>query len=389
MMRVFQIHNRYREPGGEDLVVDAEAQLLESHGHAVAQYTVDNPTSRLASGRALLLAPWNRMAAAEVREAVAAFGADVVHVHNTWFKLSPAVVSAAHEFAPVVMTLHNYRLVCANAQLLRDGAPCRLCVDGSIWNGIIHSCYRDPLSSTLAVGTIATGRFAVWRDSVDLFLALSGFATLIFKSTGISPSRLVVKDNFVGDPGPRPLPATGSREVLFVGRLSEEKGIPQLLDNRQLIEAAGLSLTVVGDGPLRRDVEAAVGDNYLGSLSGSAVAQRLLRARALLFPSIIYEGQPRIVLEAFAAGLPVLGGTQGALGELLSVEPSEWLFEPRQNWDEAISTVSSDAKVKEGSFRARQIWEKRFGPDSAIANLTTAYQKAIDAHHHGHLGVSQ
>ncbi len=383
-MRVLQIHNRYRQGGGEDQVVNAEAKLLASTGYEIAQLQVANPDTALATSKSLLFAPWNTRSARDIRSAIAEFNPDLVHVHNTWFRLSPSVVAEAHRWAPVVMTLHNYRLVCANGQLLRNGRPCQLCVDGSLSNGVIHSCYRDPLSSGIAVATIANGRKRVWGNAVDLFLTLSEFASELFAATGVARERMVLKDNFVADPGQRRRAAESSREILFVGRLSPEKGLSQLLRNRFLLSAAGLELVVLGDGPMRDEVASALGTSYLGPVDSESVAERMLGARALLLPSIIFEGQPRTALEAFAAGLPVMGGKQGAIGELVSAFGETWAFDPHNEWQKAISALASDSLIALGSARARQLWEIRFSPGPAIQNLTSAYERAIEMHHLGH-----
>jgi len=379
-MRVLQIHNRYRQHGGEDQVVAAEATLLRSNGHEVEQFSVDNPESPVATAAALAQAPWNRKSSTEVGETIQAYQPDVVHVHNTWFQLSPAVVAVAHQLAPVVMTVHNYRLMCSNAQLLRDDRPCRLCLDGSLWNGVIHSCYRDPVSSSLAALTIATGRKRVWRSEVDRYLALSDLASGLLIEIGIRRERIAVKDNFVPDPGPRRQPAESSQVVLFVGRLSPEKGVRQLLDNRALLADAGLTLRVAGDGPLQGLVAPLLGANYLGRLTSEQLGAEMLGARALVMPSIWYEGQPRTALEAFAGGLPVAGSSLGAIGELLRAQPGSWTFDPHGDWSTAVATLRSDPSIREASIAARKLWERRFGPERAVDNLENAYTQAIEEH---------
>lgn len=379
-MRVLQIHNRYRQHGGEDQVVAAEATLLRSNGHEVEQFSVDNPESPVATAAALAQAPWNRKSSTEVGETIQAYQPDVVHVHNTWFQLSPAVVAVAHQLAPVVMTVHNYRLMCSNAQLLRDDRPCRLCLDGSLWNGVIHSCYRDPVSSSLAALTIATGRKRVWRSEVDRYLALSDLASELLIEIGIGRERIAVKDNFVPDPGPRRQPAESSQVVLFVGRLSPEKGVRQLLDNRALLADAGLTLRVAGDGPLQGLVAPLLGANYLGRLTPEQIGAEMLGARALVMPSIWYEGQPRTALEAFAGGLPVAGSSLGAIGELLRAQPGSWTFDPHGDWSTAVATLRSDPSIREASIAARKLWERRFGPERAVDNLENAYTQAIEEH---------
>src|SRR5439155_4864981 len=125
-LRVLQVHNRYRQLGGEDSVAATEASLLRDAGHAVIEHHVSNPSGGGAAAASLAAAPWNRASAREMRRAVRECEPDVAHVHNTWYTLSPSVLDAlSGTGVPVVMTLHNYRLVCANAQLFRDARPCR------------------------------------------------------------------------------------------------------------------------------------------------------------------------------------------------------------------------------------------------------------------------
>ena len=179
-MRVLQVHTRYREAGGEDAVIAAESALLEGAGHEVVQWIGQNPTGTVEALKALLKAPNNKDAASAVAAAAAEAAPEVVHVHNTWFATSPAALPAlrAAVDVPIVMTLHNYRLSCANALLLRDGSPCELCVGAGPWNAVRYGCYRDSrLQSVAAAATISINRRrGSWTDNVDRFLALTEFA---------------------------------------------------------------------------------------------------------------------------------------------------------------------------------------------------------------------
>ena len=113
-MRVLQVHTRYREPGGEDAAVEADRQLLRAAGHQVDVVEASNPQGRLAAAGALATSWWNGHAADRVRDLAVRLRPEVVHVHNTWFALSPSVIEALSDLGiPLVMTLHNYRLRCA------------------------------------------------------------------------------------------------------------------------------------------------------------------------------------------------------------------------------------------------------------------------------------
>ena len=382
-MRVLQLHSRYREPGGEDAVVQAEAALLRQRGHEVVQHEVHNPSDAAAAAGSLALAPWNPLAARSVQRLAEQARPDVAHVHNTWYALSPAVVWALRRAGvPTVMTLHNYRLLCANAQLFRDGAPCEDCVGASPWHGVQHGCYRDSVLASLpAAATIALhDRLRTWTRRVDLFLVLNEFARARFVRGGLPPDRIQVKPNFVPDPGRRSTPAGSSGTVLYVGRLSPEKGVEVLVDAWRRLDEGPLELVVIGDGPLRERLQRrpAARLRFEGRLPAAEVRRRMLEARALVLPSVWYEGQPMAVLEALAAGLPVLGADIGAVPELLAPLGRDWLVTPgtAASWTASLQGLLDRERVDAASGRARELYERSFSAAPAARALEDAYRRA-------------
>ncbi len=324
------------------------------------------------------------MAGRRVRTLAERSRPDVAHVHNTWFSLSPSILRALQQAGiPVVMTLHNYRLLCANAILFRDGEPCELCVGSPPWNGVRYRCYRGSAVASLAAAVaIAVNRpSGTWQRHVDLFLGLTEFARKLFIRGGLPEDRVMVKPNSVADPGPRANPPSASRSVLYVGRLSEDKGVLQLLDAWQRASVEGLELVVVGDGPLRQQIEgrATAGVRVVGRLASPQVAELMLAARALVFPSLWYEGQPMVVLEALAAGLPVLASNHGGTEATLRGMGPEWLVEAgdRAAWQLGLARLSDRSALDEASRRARTMYEEAFTPERSLAGLETAYRRAV------------
>lgn len=378
-MKILQVHNRYREPGGEDRVVDEERALLSAAGHEVRTLDAQNPDSAPQAAMALAASPWNLAAGLRASQMIRDFRPDIVHVHNTWFSFSPSVVSKVHRLGyPVVMTLHNYRLTCANAVLFRDGEPCRLCLDGSAWNGVRHACYRrSRLQSGIAVlGTALQHSSGVWGGSVDRFLTLTDFARSIFIEAGLPRERLTVKPNFTRDPGPRITAPSTSDTVLYVGRITEEKGIAVLLKAWQQYKGP-LRLTVVGDGPTRRQYEAMAPANvtFAGLLDRLDVARRMLDARALVFPTLLFEGQPMSLVEALGAGLPSLVSDSPGLRETLG--DSGFFFRPDDAGEllDAIRGLEDGGAIDSRGTEARRIYEMRHHPLAAL----TAYEQIYEA----------
>ena len=192
-MRVLQLHTPYRQPGGEDAVVRAEAEVLRRSGHEVVQYQVQNPPGAAGAIGSLVLSPWNPLQARRVQHLAERIRPDVAHVHNTWYAQSPAVLWALRRSGvPTVMTLHNYRLVCANGQLFRDGAPCEDCVGASPWHGVQHGCYRDSIVlSVPAAGPsrCTTGSTPGAGPSIDSSCSASSRPSGSFAGTPARPDR--------------------------------------------------------------------------------------------------------------------------------------------------------------------------------------------------------
>lgn len=319
-LRVLVAHNAYQHRGGEDSVVEAETALLRSRGHEVELYRRDNH-DLAAMGRidAALQTLHSRRTLAEVGALMARFRPDILHVHNTVPLISPSVYWAAHRAGvPVVQTLHNFRLLCPQALLLREGRVCEDCVGRVPWRGVVHGCYRDSRAQTAVIALANTAHrvAGTWRDKIDRYIALNEFARRKYVEGGLPADRVVVKPNFVELSAPQDGPRDG---LLYVGRLSAEKGITTLLAAADVLPE-GVRVRVVGSGPLEALVREHPRIDYLGALAPEAVYGQMRRSALLLVPSICYDNFPRTIVEAFACGLPVLASDLGALPEL--IEPS-------------------------------------------------------------------
>lgn len=324
-MRVLIAHNAYQQRGGEDSVVADEAALLRAHGHEVELLSAHNDDIA-GLGRVELLRRtlWSRPAAGEMRARCAAFRPDVVHVHNSFPLLSPAIHWAAAEAGvPVVQTLHNFRLLCPQAMLLREGRVCEDCVGRLPWRGAVHGCYRGSVAqSAVLAGMLTLHRgLGTWQRRVNRFIALNDFCRAKFIEGGLPAERIAVKPNFVD----LPAPAEGPREgLLFVGRLSPEKGLDVLA---AAAREARLPVTVVGSGPMQQALAAEPMLDLQGALPMEQVLARMRSAAALVMPSVWYENFPRTLVEAWACGLPVIASRLGAMAELIEDGVTGLLFE--------------------------------------------------------------
>ena len=381
-MRILQVHAGYRHPAGEDTVVASEAALLRSGGHEVLTWGAAEPTI---PGRvtALALSPWNPLTARRARAAVEEFRPDVAHVHNTWFSLSPSVIAAIHNAGvPVVMTLHNYRLSCVTGEMYRAGEVCTDCLQSSPMPGVVHGCYRNSRSaSALAgLGLAAWKRAGVWERDVDRMIAPSQFFADMVVKGGIRADRILVKSHFVSDPGPRERPPSSSNRIVFVGRLSEAKGVRTLIEAWRTHPPAGMELEIVGEGDLRaeREVELPPNVRFVGWLKRDAVLRRLMTARALVFPSEWYEPFGMVLLEAMAAGLAIVGSDIAAVREITQPFDDRQLVAPAspEKLAGALAMLSEDAFVDAAGSVARARYLEAFTPERNLRLLTAVYEAA-------------
>jgi glycosyltransferase involved in cell wall biosynthesis len=281
---------------------------------------------------------------------------------------------------PVVATIHNYRLACVNALLYRDGRPCLDCVGRLPWPGVLHRCYRGSATQSAAVAvTIATHRARrTWHQDVSRIIVLTRFAAEVLIRSGIAESRIVVKPNAVADPGPRPRPPSMSDSVLFVGRFTEEKGVLDLVQSWGRARVEGLRLTMIGSGPLLDVIRASgsPGIDLPGQIPPFEVRRLMLEARALVLPSRWFEGMPMVLLEAMAAGLPVV---VPAHGDLVDTAGSGGL--PFQALDVdslagALRALSDDGTVDTMGASSRSEYLSRFTPTESASSLLRIYVEA-------------
>lgn len=381
-MEILQLHNRYRQFGGEDVIVEREAEILRAAGHTVAQHHTDNPASDAGAAMKLLSAPWNPWSYRSAARASETFEPDVAHVHNTWFSHSPSVIDAlARRDIPVVMSLHNYRLTCLNGLLLREGSPCELCVGNSPAPGVKYRCYKDSyMASAVAAATLGLNRAKGTWDRVSVFLANSPFVREQHIAAGVDPDKIHLKPNFVPDPGPRETGPESSDVVLYVGRLSAEKGVEFLAQLWNQFGGGGLKLRVIGDGPLlTRLAQENPRVEVTGPRSSEGVAEEMMSARALLFPSLAYESNPLVIIEALAAGLPVLASDRGAMTDMVAPVGSEWLRKPMDmsDWKQGLQMVADGKNLAAAGEKARQTYVESFTSDVALGHLQAAYETAM------------
>jgi glycosyltransferase involved in cell wall biosynthesis len=387
-MNILVVHNLYRQPGGEDRVVENESALLARHGHKVVHYTADNDAIDRINPIALAgMTVWNHGSYRAVRDILAREAIDVMHVHNTLPLASPSVYyAAAAEGVPVVQTLHNYRLLCPNSLLFRDGHACTDCsTSRTSMPAVKHACYRGSRAATTAIAAMLWVHRAAgtWENHVDAYIAPSEFARKMFAAGGLPEERLHVKPHFVdGDPDAG---RGGGGYALFAGRLSAEKGIETLLQAWEQLHTQ-IPLVIAGDGPLAPMVTDAAarlpGIRWVGRQSREALNSLMRRAELLVFPSVVFETFGQTIIEAYAAGTPVAASSGGAGAELVTPGRTGFLFQPGDAPDLARRTVewlNQPWRMAAMRAAARTAYETRYTGDANYRQLMDIYERASQA----------
>ena len=432
---VLVVHNRYRIRGGEDSVFEAECRLLEEAGIRVIRYERSNddipdgggPFAKL--GLALCTV-WNPRTYRDVREILRRERPDAMHCHNTFPQISPSVYyAAAREGVPVVQTLHNYRLACLDGYLFRDGRVCERCLGRAPLPGVCRRCYRGSLSAsaTLAAMLLVHRLLGTWRRKVTRYIALTDFAREKFVQAGLPACKISVKPNaFVASDEGVGLRATVERSgasapgrqqrVVYVGRLSSEKGVDVLLRAWALLQKEGgadqnarpsqapggpgaaaprhgpaPTCKIIGDGPERAALEGLAAElgiassvRFLGALPRKAAIRELAASDLLVFPSLWYEQFAITPLEAMALGVPVLVSDVARSGTVIENGVTGRFFPSGDSvaLASALRDLLSDpAALRRMGDAARAAFEASdCRPDRNLARLLSVYASSRSAH---------
>lgn len=383
-MKILLIHTHYQLHGGEDAVVMQEMELLKQR-HTVEVLCFQNQAG-LKGALQFLCSIWNIGSAKTVRKKIQKFKPDVVHVHNWHFAMGPLVFREINRLGiPIVHTVHNYRLLCPSAILLHKGSLFTDSLRESFpWSGVRNKVYRSSILQTFWLAFIVWfhKEIGTWKK-IDSYLCLTPFAVELFKQSkfGVSKDQFTVKPNFTGGPKVHHC-MVREAHFLFIGRLSEEKGIAILLN---AFKDSPFLLKIGGDGPLKELVlnVAKQSDNvsYLGNLTTEKVIEELQKTQALIFPSVWYEGMPMTILEAFSTVTPVIASNLGAMTSLISNESNGFHFEPGNvnNLKEIVVKFNalSIAEKKQMGSNAFRNYQDAYSPELQLEYFNSIYGKVL------------
>lgn len=381
-MRVLLVHNNYgrNAVGGERNVLEAEKSGLIDAGCQVDTFMVTNHENLFNVVVGVLFFFFNPFSFISFYKCLRRGHYDIVHVHNYWYQLSPSILFAAKiHGVPVVKTIHNFRFLCGNSLFYRNSMPCESCLDGKHFRGVVKNCSQNRGKSVLAYLFIKLHAwFGFFENKISAFIVLSNFSKSKLLSTGICEDKIYVKGNFSPF-----VPQKGNRShehALFVGRLTEEKGILDLLKYWRNIK---YPLVIVG-----LDIHDLSRDNhnpyveFVGLKTRDEVQNYFNSASFLVAPSRWYEGFPLSIIEAMSQSIPVLSTNLGARAELIRDGVNGFLYD----LDDEISfreklnvMVSNKDLLASMGERAHETVQRKFHMKKNIQELLVIYNSVLKA----------
>lgn len=386
-MKVLVVHNEYLVKGGEDTVFKNETEALKNKGIDIT-YLVKN-NEKIGFIKKVLLFFTSVFSFGSFIDMIRTINndkPDVIHVHNFFPKLSPSIFWAASvKKIPVVMTLHNYRIICPSATFfVGDDINVKSITDGPWWT-LTKRVYKDSLFGTMSLCLMISvnKQINTW-GRVSKFICLTNFSKEVFVKFGLSSRQISIKPNLYhieksdinkDSDFNIDLP---ERFVLFVGRLTKDKGIDIILDS---LRENNYLTVVVGEGPFAHNLKDRDNLLFLGKCSSSLVAYLMMRATALLVPSLWFEGLPMVIVEAYANRLPVIASDIGSLSEIVidDVTGIHLKVGDVESLSISINKICSDLsyrmRLSEGAY---SYFSDNFEEDKNIEMLVSIYKEVIN-----------
>ena len=407
-MDILYLNNFNYIRGGAESVFFAEKDLMERHGHTVHIFARQHPNNlpskydryfpremvtdslkpTIIGLRSLLQLFYSHDSKRCLAKMLRDVKVEVAHAHNLYSRLTTSVLDLLYEkHVPILLTLHDYKLICPNYKLMAKGRICEDCKSGKFYMAVRNRCHKDSLvaSAIYAFETYFNEVFQKYRKNVRFLIAPSLFMKAKFIEFGWPEEQIAYIPNFVDPSEFEPSYSPGTY-FLYLGRLSPEKGLLTLIEAFMKITSDKTSLTIVGEGPIRNQLETmAKADariRFTGYLSGNMLKETTRNALAVIVPSEWYENAPISILEALAFGKPVVGAQIGGIPEMIDEGVNGYLFEPGNVDDlkEKLELILSmpDRQISEMGQAARQKVEREYNPELHYERLMDIYHRALE-----------
>lgn len=380
-MKILQVHNKYVGKTGEETVVEEEKGILQEHGHQVIQYIKENSEikgySKVKNAMMLLGLTSSGKIRSELISIIKSEEPDVCHVHNTFPLITPVVYEVCKEMGlPVVQTLHNFKMICTNSLLFRNGEICEKCIGKSLYNSIQYKCFRESYFATAAQAHVIQHhrRKGTWNNSIDKYICLTDFQRSKLIEGGVPAEKLIIKPNFVSESSS---PSDFEEFFLFAGKLDSWKGASDLMHLFQHNNSAKFIIIGKSENP---DVfEHFSNVSLLGERPREEVLDYMRRCKAVLFPSKCYEGMPMVILEAFAHGKPVITRNIGAMSSMVDHGVNGLKYNSIDDFVKSVKLLeSSEHLALELGKNALNEYKDKYTRIRGYENLLSVYNSVLN-----------
>jgi len=386
-MKIFLAHNYYKCMGGEDIAFTYQKKFLASKGYEIIEYSrssleISNFINKLSASFSSI---YSILTYKEVEKIIIKNKPQIAHIHNIFPLISPSIYNVLYKYRiPIIQTIHNYRFFCANGICLNGGKACSKCEKLSFRN-IFNNCREDNKFYNFLVGlSIYIMRKTDTFSRITKFIALSDFVKKKLMRVGINENKITVIRNIVPIEIIKENRKNNEKPYfLYIGRLSREKGILELI--RVFRELKGIKIKILGDGPLYSEIRKMINKNNIsnielyGFIDGEKKYQILNAAHALVVPSICYEVSPLVIMESFKYGVPVIVNNIGSLPENVINGKNGYIYNNLDELKKIILKIASftENKRRATSFECKKGYSKLFDSEKNLSRLVGLYKSTL------------
>ena len=412
MMKILMINKFWYNRGGSETYTFSLSNLLKSKGHKIIPFSMHHKDNfpnvysndfvsnidfvdslknfgMVSSFKVASRNIYSLEAKRKIENLIKTTRPDIAHLHNIHHHLTPSILHPLKKHnIPIIWTLHDYRLICPNSTFIKDGKICEKCKGKRYFEAVLAKCKKgSSMASLMAAIESYVHRYLGFYKLVAKFVTPSRFLREKLIEYGFDEKRIVHIPNFIGlkeiNSKKLSYPPLPSNYFVYIGRLSQEKGVDILI--RAALEIKKAHLIIAGEGPIRKELEelaSANGNNirFLGHLKASEINSLLKNAMFLVIPSTWYENFPYSVLEAFAWGKPVVASRIGGIPEQVKEEDNGLLFEPwdKENLRKKIDYLLANRYLlSEMGERAREKVEREYSAELHYQRLMNVYQQVL------------
>ncbi|MCI0531981.1 MAG: glycosyltransferase family 4 protein [candidate division Zixibacteria bacterium] len=406
-MKILLAHKFYYPRGGPESVILQQESMLQRMGHTVIPFAMQDEKNlesaysshfvpavdyhqggysvpeKLKTAKSMI---YSHLSRAKIERLLDIEKPEIAHLHNIYHQISPSIISALKSRnIPVVMTLHDFKLVCPNYSFFRDGKNCEECQGKHFYKAVLHRCVQNSRLKSLVCSLEGYwhGWMKTYSGQIDMFITLSKFANDKFAQYGLPEAKLVRLPNCLDLQEYQPA-YVNKNFVLFIGRLNQKYGIFHLLQSAARLPE--ISFKIAGNGEEEAAARTLAQElnlknvEFLGFLNQEKLKQTITDSGFIVFPALLYHHSPMAILEAFALGKPAVASNLGSLPELVEEGKTGFLVET-----DSVSDLSDKIKrlhdrpelVRKFGENARAKMEKDHSAREYYPKLVGLYQKIL------------